>query len=194
MVFKQYDPLTAFFCFDDIIPPSAELCLFSSASVQTKYELPMQNVRVWEDASMKHYLNSVSYHLCMTEIGDAIYIYRTCPKKCGDDELKTKTKTNELLMRPVSGMVRLASQSMEASVWSGFHKGGKDTCQSCVLGSLYRGAWFLKLSCMYGTFAPQMYSWTAISLLRKIINATIWIWFLSIWLETQRLWDGIAFN
>jgi hypothetical protein len=24
MVFEQYDPLAAFFCFDDIVPPSAE--------------------------------------------------------------------------------------------------------------------------------------------------------------------------
>jgi hypothetical protein len=44
---------------------------------------------------MKHHLNSISYHLCMTEIGDARYDYRTCPKIGGDVELKTTAKTNE---------------------------------------------------------------------------------------------------
>jgi hypothetical protein len=48
---------------------------------------------------MKHDLNSVSYHLCTTEIGDVRYIYRTCPKKGRGVELKTTTKTNELPMR-----------------------------------------------------------------------------------------------
>jgi hypothetical protein len=70
----------------------------------------------------------------------------------------------------------------------------KDTQLSYVLRSLYCEALFLKFSCMCGTFATDMYSWTAISLLRKVINAIIWIWFLSIWLETQHLWDDIAFN
>jgi hypothetical protein len=121
---------------------------------------------------MKHDLNSVSYHLC-TEIGDKRYIYRTCLKKGGDVELKTTTKTNELPMRPVSGEVWPASQFMENSARSGFDKGGKDTQLSYVLGSLYCGAWFLKLSCMYGTFTREMYSWTAISSLRKVINAII---------------------
>jgi hypothetical protein len=97
-------------------------------------------------------------------------------------------------MRPVSGEVWPASQFMENSVRSGFDKGGKDTQLSYVLGSLYCGAWFLKLSCMYGTFTREMYSWTAISSLRKVKNAIISIWFLSIQLETQCLQDGIAFN
>jgi hypothetical protein len=65
------------------------------------------------------------------------------------------------------------SLSMEDSMRSGFDKGGKDTRLSYILGSLYCGAWFLKLSCMYGTFAPKMYSWTAISSLRKVINGII---------------------
>jgi hypothetical protein len=30
-----------------------------------------------------------------------------------------------------------------------------------------------KLSCMYGIFAPYMYSWTTISSLRKVISAII---------------------
>jgi hypothetical protein len=47
---------------------------------------------------MKHDLNSISYHLCTTEIGDARYIYCTYLKIGGDVELKTTTKTNELLM------------------------------------------------------------------------------------------------
>jgi hypothetical protein len=54
---------------------------------------------------MKHDLNSVSYHLCTTEIGDVRYIYRTCPKKGRGVELKTTTKTNELPMRPMFGKV-----------------------------------------------------------------------------------------
>jgi hypothetical protein len=40
----------------------------------------------------------------------------------------------------------------------------------------------------------ELYSWTTILPLRKVINAIIWIWFLSIRLETQYLRDGIAFN
>jgi hypothetical protein len=52
----------------------------------------------------------------------------------------------------------------------------------------------LKLSCMYKTFAPDMYTWTTISSLRKVINTIIWIWFLSIQLGTQCLWDGITFS
>jgi hypothetical protein len=32
---------------------------------------------------------------------------------------------------------------------------------------------FLKLSCMYGSIAPDMYYWTAISPLRKVINTII---------------------
>jgi hypothetical protein len=172
-VFEQYD-LFLFWRYRFTLSRVC-ICLFSSASIQTKFELLMQNVRVWEDASTKHDLNYVSYHLCITEIWDARYIYRTCQKKGRDDKLKTTTKTNELPMRPMFGEVWLASQSMEASVRSDFDKGGKDTRQSYVLGSLYCGAWFLKLSCMYETFMPQMYSWTAISSLRKVINAIIWI-------------------
>jgi hypothetical protein len=168
--------------------------LFSSAPVQTKYELPMWNVRVWDDASTKHDLNYVSYHLCTTEIWEVRYIYRTCLKKSRDDKLKTTTKINELPMRPVFGEVCPVSRSMEASVRSSFDKGGKDTRQSYVLGSLYCGVWFLKLSCMYETFAPQIYNWTSISSLRKVINAIIWIWFLSIRLKIQHLWNVIAFN
>jgi hypothetical protein len=40
------------FCFGDIVPPWDEsaFAFFSSAYVQTKYELPMQNVRVWGEA------------------------------------------------------------------------------------------------------------------------------------------------
>jgi hypothetical protein len=72
------------------------------------------------------------------------------------------------------------------SVRSGFDKGGKDTRHSYILASLYCGPLFLKLSCMYEFFAPYMYSWIAISLLRKVISAIIWIWLLSIWLETPR--------
>jgi hypothetical protein len=98
---------------------------------------------------MKHDLNSVSYHLCPTEIGDVRYIYRTCPKKGGDVELKTTTKTNELPLRLVPYDPWHTSQSMEDSVRSNFFKGGKDTRLSYVLGSLYCGVWFLKLSCMY---------------------------------------------
>jgi hypothetical protein len=37
---------------------------------------------------MKQDLNSISYHLCTTEIGDARYIYRTCPKKVEMSSLK----------------------------------------------------------------------------------------------------------
>jgi hypothetical protein len=194
---------------------------------------------------MKHDLNSDSYHLCTTEIGDTRYIYRTCPKKGRDVELKTTTKTNELHMWPLSGEVWPTSRSMKDSmrssfdkggkdtifihigkpllwgmvfeivmhVWNfhtgnvfldnnfvvkesnkcyhlnliskhmirnttfmrciAFNKGGKDTWLSYVLGSLYCGALFLKLSCLYGTFTPDMYSWTAISSLRKVINAII---------------------
>jgi hypothetical protein len=95
------------------------------------------------------------------------------PEKGGDVELKTTTKTNELPMRLVSGEVWLASRSMEDSVRSDFDKGVKDTRLLYVLGCLYCGAWLLKLSCMYGTFAREMYSWTTISLLRKVINAII---------------------
>jgi hypothetical protein len=76
---------------------------------------------------MKHDLNSVSYHLCKTEIGDARYIYRTCPKKGGDVKLKNITETNELLMRSVSSEVWPASRSMEDNMRSGLDKGGKDT-------------------------------------------------------------------
>jgi hypothetical protein len=122
---------------------------------------------------MKHDLNSDSYHLCTTEIGDARYIYRTCPKKGRDVELKTTTKTNELPMWSLSGEVWPASRSMKDSMRSGFDKGGKDTRFSYILGSHYCGAWFLKLSCMYGTFTPEMYSWTIILSLRKVINAII---------------------
>jgi hypothetical protein len=75
---------------------------------------------------MKHDLNSVSYHLCTTEIGDVRYIYRTCPKKGRDVEFKTTTKRNELPIWPVSGEVWPASRSMEDSVRSSFNKGGKD--------------------------------------------------------------------
>jgi hypothetical protein len=95
------------------------------------------------------------------------------PKKGRDAKLKTTTKTNELPMRLVFGKVWPTLQSMEDIVRSDFNKGGNDTRLSYVLGSLYCGAWFLKLSCMYGTFAPEMYSWTAISSLRKVINAII---------------------
>jgi hypothetical protein len=51
------------------------------------------------------------------------------PKKGGDVELKTTTKTNELQlpMRSVSGGVWPTSWSMEDSVRSGFDKGWKDT-------------------------------------------------------------------
>jgi hypothetical protein len=131
-------------------------------------------------------LNSIGYHLCTTEIGDARYIYRTCLKKGGDVEFKTTIKTNELPMRPVSGEVWPASLSMKDSVRSGFNKGEKDTRLSYVLWSLYYRALFFRLSCMYGIFASYMYSWITISSLRKVISAIIWIWFLSIWLETQR--------
>jgi hypothetical protein len=82
---------------------------------------------------MKHDLNSASYHLCTTEIGDARYIYRTCPKKGGDVELKTITKTNDLPMWLVSGEVWPTSLSMEDSSRSNFNIGGKDTQLSYVL-------------------------------------------------------------
>jgi hypothetical protein len=76
------------------------------------------------------------------------YIYRTCPKKGGDVEPKTTIKTNELPMRPVPSDPGPMSRYMEDSVRSDFDKGGKDTRLSYILGSLYCGAWFLKLSCM----------------------------------------------
>jgi hypothetical protein len=82
---------------------------------------------------MKHDLNSVSYHLCTTEIGDRKYIYRTCLKIGVDVELKTTTKTNELPMRHVSDVVWPVSRSMEDSVRSDFDKGGKETGFSYVL-------------------------------------------------------------
>jgi hypothetical protein len=63
----------------------------------------------------------------MTEIGDKRYIYRTCPKKGGDVELKTTTKTNELPMRPMSNKGWPVSWSMEENVRSSFDKGGNDT-------------------------------------------------------------------
>jgi hypothetical protein len=69
---------------------------------------------------MKHDLNFVSYHLCMIEIRDARYIYRTCPKKDQDVELKTTTKTIQLPMRLVSDDVWPTSRSIEDSVRSGF--------------------------------------------------------------------------
>jgi hypothetical protein len=47
---------------------------------------------------MKYGLNYAGYHLYPTEIGDARYIYHTCPKKGRDVELKTTTKINELPM------------------------------------------------------------------------------------------------
>jgi hypothetical protein len=47
---------------------------------------------------MKHDVNSDSYHLCTTEIGDVVYIYHTCPIIDGDVELKATTKTHELPM------------------------------------------------------------------------------------------------
>jgi hypothetical protein len=86
---------------------------------------------------MKHGLNSVSYHLCPTKIGDARYIYHTCLKKGGDVKLKTTTKINELPMWPVPCDPWPTSRSMEDSVRSGFFKGGKDTQLLYVLGSLY---------------------------------------------------------
>jgi hypothetical protein len=101
---------------------------------------------------------------------------------------------HELPMRPLSGEVWPTSRSMEDSVRSSFDKRGKDTRHSYVLASLYCGMLFLKLSCMYGIFTPYMYSWIAISSLRKVISAIIWIWILSIRLETQCLRDDKAFN
>jgi hypothetical protein len=80
---------------------------------------------------------------------------------------------HELPMRPLSGEVWHASLSMEDSVRSSFDKEGKDTRHWYVLGSLYCGALFFKLSCMYGIFTPYMYSWTTISSLRKVIRAII---------------------
>jgi hypothetical protein len=125
---------------------------------------------------MKHGLNSVNYHLCLTEIGDTRYIYRTCPKKGGDVKLKTTTKTNELPMRPVPCDPWPTSRSMEDSVRSGFFKGGKCTCLFVRIGkSLLWGIVFEIIMHVYGTFAPKMYSWTIISLLRKVINAIILI-------------------
>jgi hypothetical protein len=41
---------------------------------------------------MKHDLNSISYHLCTTEIGDARYIYHTCPKKVEMSRLKPQQR------------------------------------------------------------------------------------------------------
>jgi hypothetical protein len=81
---------------------------------------------------MKHDVNSDSYHLCTTEIGDVVYIYHTCPIIDGDVELKTTTKTHELPIRPVSGEVCHVSWSMKDSVRSGF-EGGKETMISYVL-------------------------------------------------------------
>jgi hypothetical protein len=66
-------------------------------------------------------------------------------------------------MWPLSGDVWPTSRSMEDSVRSNFDKGGKDTRLSYILGSIYCGALFLKLSCMYGIFAPYMHYWTSIS-------------------------------
>jgi hypothetical protein len=74
---------------------------------------------------MKHGLNSVSYHLCPTEIGDARYIYRTCLKISGDVKLKTTTKTNELHVQPVPYNPWPTLRSIENSVRSDFFKGGK---------------------------------------------------------------------
>jgi hypothetical protein len=82
---------------------------------------------------MKHDLNSVSYHLCTTEIRNARYVYCTCLKIGGDVKLETTTKINELPMRPVSGEVWPTSRSMEDSVRSGFDKEGKDTLLLYVL-------------------------------------------------------------
>jgi hypothetical protein len=41
---------------------------------------------------MKHDLNSISYHLYLTEIGDARYIYHTCPKKAEMSSLKPQQR------------------------------------------------------------------------------------------------------
>jgi hypothetical protein len=54
---------------------------------------------------MIHDLNSDSYHLCTTEIGDARYIYRTYTIIGGDVELKTTTKTHGLPKRSMSSEV-----------------------------------------------------------------------------------------
>jgi hypothetical protein len=95
-------------------------------------------------------------------------------EKGADFELKTTTKINELPMRPVPYYPWPTSWSMEDSVRSGFFKGGKDTRLSYVLGSLYCGGMVFEIiKHVYGTFAPEMYSWTVISLLRKVINDII---------------------
>jgi hypothetical protein len=77
------------------------------------------------------------------------------PEKGANVELKTTTKTNELPMRPVPSDPWPMSRSMEDSVRSDFFKGGKDTQLLYVLESLYCGAWFLKLSCMYMELSHQ---------------------------------------
>jgi hypothetical protein len=148
------------------------ICHFSSASLQTKYELPMSNV------CFRGILNKPSFELSELSSMSSLkpqqrqmsYLCSRCPMRYGLHRGPWKTTSGLILM-----------------------KEGKDTWLSDIVCTLYCGVLHLKLACMYGIFIPYMFFWKVMMSSRKVINAIFLIWFLSIWLETQWIQDGIAF-